>query len=103
NYGYARAPPVAVAVEQIVVAYRNVEQIAWRDARRVMIVVFRARRRYAHARGSRGCRTGAAARRVVAERRCERGKDPLSARTGTEQPNRPLLVSVEGQSRGKDW
>ena len=40
------APTEPVAAKEIVVANRDVEQIAWSNARRVVVVVFCARCRY---------------------------------------------------------
>jgi len=91
----AKAPLVTVAAEQIVMAKGEIEQVARRNPRRVLVVIFRAIGWYADSRGSRVGRTGAAASGGVAQRRRERRKNPLAARTGTEQPNRRLLVSVE--------
>lgn len=39
----ARTPTVAVAMEEIVIAERNVKQTAWGDAWRIVVVVFSAR------------------------------------------------------------
>src|SRR5690349_2735953 len=43
--GDAQAPLVAVTMKQIVLPRSNVKQIAWRDARRIVIIVFRSVRR----------------------------------------------------------
>ena len=44
DHRQTRAPLVLVAVEDIVVSDRDVEEIARRDARRIVVVVLRARR-----------------------------------------------------------
>ena len=41
----ASAPTVAVAMEEIVVADGKIEQVAWGNARRIVVIVFGARRR----------------------------------------------------------
>ena len=41
----AKTPLVAIIIEQVVVAYRNVEQIARLNTRRVLVIIFSARRR----------------------------------------------------------
>lgn len=44
DHGQCQAPTVVIPVEQIVVAYRQVEQIARSDALWIVVVVLRARR-----------------------------------------------------------
>ena len=95
NDGHACTPSEAIAVKQIVVAHRDVKQVAWRDARRIEIVVLRAIGWNLDAYGAGSGRIGSAARGVIAEGRRERRHDPLAAWTRTEQPDRRLLVAVE--------
>jgi hypothetical protein len=39
----ARTPTVAVAMEKIVIAERDIEQVAWGNAWRIVVVVFSTR------------------------------------------------------------
>jgi hypothetical protein len=41
----AEAPLVAVGIKEVVMAHANVEQVPWRNALRIVVVVFLARRR----------------------------------------------------------
>lgn len=60
-HGQAQAPLVTISVEQIVLAERNVEQVARRDTRRIFIGVFRAACGDHYPQGSRCCGSAAAA------------------------------------------
>ena len=62
HYGEPGAPFVPVGIENVVISYRDVEKIARSDARRIVIVIFRAR-------------CGNASRRV--EVYCEAGQVPV--------------------------
>ncbi len=44
--GKRKTPFVMVAFEQVIVAHRNIKQVARRDARRIVIVIFGSGRRY---------------------------------------------------------
>ena len=43
----AQAPLVVVAMEKVVISHAGVEQVAWSDPRRIVIVIFGTSRRYA--------------------------------------------------------
>src|SRR5947207_6711597 len=42
----AQAPLVVVAMEKVVISHAGIEQVAWSDSRRVVIVILRSRSRY---------------------------------------------------------
>src|SRR5205085_11359866 len=42
----AQAPLVVVAMEEVVISHAGVEQVAWGDPRRIVIVTLRSRSRY---------------------------------------------------------
>src|SRR5580704_6960047 len=48
DYGKAKAPPVTVSIQKIVVAHCHVEKVPRRDALWIVVVVFRVRRGYFH-------------------------------------------------------
>ena len=56
--GQLRAPFVLVAVEQVVMAHGEIEEIPGCDARRVMVVILGVGRRHLYERGAK-CRRGA--------------------------------------------
>lgn len=80
----AKAPLVTVAAEQIVMAKGEIEQVARRNPRRVLVVIFRAIGRNRDARGAGSAGAGPAARSSVAQRRRKRRKDPLTAGPAAE-------------------
>ena len=84
DYRKTKAPFVTIAMEQIVVADGEVEQVARRNARRILVVVFRAICRNRNAVGPGAGRNGPATRGSVAQRRRERPKDPLPTRPGAK-------------------
>src|SRR5205807_1863592 len=88
-------------MEQIIVTQRDVEQIAWRDTWRVLVVILRAASRYFDPCGSSSRWSGTAAGRIIAQRGRQRRKDPLATWTGAEESNRRLLVSIERQRSRK--
>src|SRR5215470_15558652 len=91
----AQAPFVAVAMEQIVVANGQVEKIAGGDARRILVVVFRAFSWDVNA-GSASLRgTGSAAGGRAAQWIRQRSEKPLPRAIHTEKPDCSLLIAVE--------
>ena len=78
----ASAPTEAIAVKQIVVANRKVKEVAWSNARWIVIVVFGARRRYLDVLGT-----------VL------RGWAKVRPRGGTDRRGRRRINAGAGQPR----
>lgn len=94
--GEADAPLVAVAVEQVVVADGHVKQVPRRNSLRIVVVVFRVRRRYFHqARVQLGRR---ADEKPVYSWPCGYGRRRGRAHPVTGEPRLELLIGGKRQS-----
>lgn len=95
--GQLQAPFVFVAVKEIVMAERKIEQVPRRDALRVVVVIFREWRRYFEVSRSELCRR--ALIDAVYERSDRSGRSWMLR--STEEPGLELLISCQRCSRNR--